>query len=334
MPKSNFLNMNKLPKSPKFDTHVWVDFVELLCLVNLDRNATKGDVLDRVRTLSGDLPEGVDPDADETPDDGLLDSVAPAEINDRWSGYADEWFQHLFYRSKAFHDAYPFTLVDTADVLQLKDNLTVSQKLYLFLLLCANLRYCMEFEPDLTAAFEQLSKEAMKSYFSEKAEVHIFGTSETGNRRYSGNLYKKIVELAKDLRDKVVVEEASLPASDTGDGGLDIVSWVSMGDSNSHRIVAFGQCACTEEWDIKQFSSNVERWRGFMSLRSGVTNVLFIPHCLRGSDGEWHRPADISSVMVDRQRFLYSLANQENLLEAKPAYQVVQKAIGQREDIY
>jgi hypothetical protein len=342
--KSYPLKMDSLPSAIKHDAHVWVDFIELLCLVNIDRTAVRGDVLDRVRSFDDDLPEGVDPDTDETNDDSSLEDAflensgisdhSPAATNDKWAGYADGWFRHLSYRSKAFHEAYPFTLASTADVLQLKENLTAAQKLYIFLLLCANLRYCIKSKSALTKTFEQLSKEAMKSFLSNKAEVYIFGTSETDDKKYSGNLYQKIEKLAKDLGEIVTAKESDFPPSDTGDGGLDLVAWVSMGDTNSHRMVVFGQCACTDEWPAKQHSSGADRWRGHLTLSSGITNVLFIPHCFRGADGEWHKKSDISSVMVDRQRFLFALAGQENLLETKAAFSVVQKAITQTEDIY
>lgn len=328
------LTIDNIPKAGKFDSHVWVDFVELLCLVNPDRSTNKGDVLDRIRTVENDLPKDMHPSNDEdVENDEVSDDFSPAQINDRWSKLGSEWFQHLLYRSRAFTDTYPFTLASTADVLQLKENLTAGNKLYIFLLLCANLRYCMPSKPALTTTFEQLSSEAMKSFFSDMADVHVFGTSESSNR-YSGGLHKKIEKLAQDLNEYVVIKNSSFAPTNNGDGGLDIVAWVSMGDQNSHRMMAFGQCACTEEWEVKQYSSSAERWRQLLTLRPGILNVSFIPHCLRRADGEWHRVGDIATVMVDRQRFLFAMAGKEAMLEAKMGYAVVQQAIRQTESIY
>ena len=334
MSSPRLLKVDNLPKSPKFDVHVWADFVELLCLVNIDKTTTRGDVLDRVRTLANDLPEGINPDEDDLAVDEELGDLAPAEVNDKWVEYAEEWFLHLLYRVFAFDERYPFTLANSLDALQLKENLTPDQKLYIFLLLCANLRYCKGSMSALTQAFEQLSARAMKGYFSGNAEVHVFGTSAESGGRYSGSLFQKIQKLAEDLGETVLISEAALPRSDAGDGGLDIVGWVPLGDINSHRIVIFGQCACTSEWNVKQYSSTEKRWRQMMTIGAGANSVVFIPHCLRLTDGEWHRIGDIASVMVDRQRFMFSLNDKAALLEREAAHAIVQTALAESEDIF
>ncbi len=334
-------DLGKLPNTPYFDVHVWVDYIELLCLVNLDRQMSKADVLDRVRIRAQDLPEGIDTEEEIDPDDAFLEdedeeedisAASPAEINDKWSTLASDWYRHLSYRAGVFGKSYPFVMSDMGDVLKAKRVINPEAKLYIFLLLASNLRYFSKKDSSpLTRSFELLSAQALKSFFSDMAEVHVFGTSAKAGGRYGGTLWQKVNKLAADLGEKVVADKDNFPDEDTGDNGLDIVAWVPLGDNNSHRLIVLGQCACTLKWGPKQSSSSTDMWRQTMTLGAGTGNIIFIPFCLRRADGTWHRKTDIQSILIDRLRFTHLLQSKVTLLEKQSAYQVVERALAQRE---
>ncbi len=323
-----------LPKS-YYDVHAWADYLEILCLVSVDQNLSKGDILDRIRTIKDDVSmDGDDSEDISIEDQEEISGLGPAQMNDKWVTRVNDWFEHLSYRSCSFSNAYPFSLSGAEDVIEVTTTLSAEKELYIFLLLCANLRYCKSSISVLTRTFEQLSAEVLKSCLADTAEVHIFGTSQTEEGRYTGNLWKNINQLAQDLGEKLSIEEKDLPKPNYGDGGLDIVAWIPSGDSNSHRIVIFGQCACTEEWETKQYTATARKWRQFMSLSAGVSTVVFIPHSLRQANGGWHDKANIATVMMDRSRFMFLLKNKLNKFETSLSKKIVEQVIAQREDIF
>jgi len=332
------LPLSQFDITPKsyYHVHVWADYLEILCLVSVDQSLSKGDILDRVRTTTDDLSGGGSNDIEENDlEDGEdADHLAPAQINDKWVARVNDWFKHLSYRSYAFSDAYPFTLSISEDVLEVKKSFTIEEKLYIFLLLCANLRYCRSSTSILTRTFERLSADALRSCLADTAEVHVFGTSETGVGHYTGNFWKKITDLAQDLGEKLCVKEDDLPKPNYGDGGLDVVAWVPTGDSNAHRIVVFGQCACTEEWESKQYTATDTKWRQTMTLSAGVSTIVFIPHSLRQADGSWHDKTNIATIMMDRLRFMYLLKDKLSSFESSNSRHIVEQVTAQRETVF
>lgn len=65
-----------------------------------------------------------------------------------------------------------------------------------------------------------------------------------------------------------------------------------------------------------------------MTLTSHPLNVIFIPFCLRNSDGSWHRPGDQRGhVMMDRQRLLFMLKGSEDALLKLPAFTAVDELL-------
>ena len=327
-------HMDKLPKS-YFNEHLWADYIELLCLIQVDRVISKSDVLDRVRIVAEDLQEGQDDnEAEDTLPGDNLDELPAAELNDKWAGRASTWFRHLSYRAGAFGSSYPFSLTETEDVLKVSSSLTAEQKLYVFLLLCSNLRYCESSMGALTKTFERLSAEVIKQCLPATAEVHIFGTSEITGGRYTGDLWTNINKLARDLGESVKIARTDLAPSDYGDGGLDIVAWVPLGDVNTHRIVLLGQCACTLNWELKQYTATALKWSQAITLSPSVISVIFIPHALRRADGSWHDKINMTTTMIDRPRFMHLIGNKLDNFNESPGHAVAEDAIAQREDIY
>jgi len=106
--------------------HKWADYIELLCLQNIDGEVSSNYVIDRIR----------EKDALNNPGE-----YEKSEVSIRWATDAENWFRHLRFRQGIFNDFYPFELVDNEDTLQLKAPLSSKHLLYVYLLLSSNLKY-------------------------------------------------------------------------------------------------------------------------------------------------------------------------------------------------
>ncbi len=348
-PSIPLAELEKLPSKPLFDSYVWVDYIELLCLFNIDQELSKADVADRYKERKG-LGEGIStPQSEdlelegETEDETACEqinsdeNISNAERNDKKALRVEDWFRHLQFREQAFGDYYPFSLSQTQDVLQVKRPLTLKRKFYISLLLSSNLTYFKKYESKLTSSFELLSKRVLEKTLPITAKVHVFGSNPIHRHgRYQGNLWQKINLLAKDLYEHInadVTEEDFSP-QDTGDQGLDVVAWFPFGDEVSPLLVVFGQSACTDKWVAKQRSSSYEVWKQVISLKALPHNMCFIPFCYRKVDGTWHSPHKVASVLVDRLRFRHVLRDDLNFWKLLPSYKVVDELLGKRQSIF
>lgn len=326
--------LKALPK--RYDGHVWADYIELLCITDQDGELTQAEIEFQLAKRKDVGEEYAEPDTDfdgepdESPEDAARARLAEDEGNgaeeaedfgsdeglrdDRRGERVADIFKHLEYRAEVLGDAYPFELSPDGSTIALVDNMLPARRLYLFLLLCANLRYVAKRRsPPLPRAFERLSVRAMRRLVPADAEVHLFGKGEPGER-YAGSLWVKIQTLAKDLCAEVTGKERDFPPRNTGDNGLDIVAWANHHDDQPARLLIFGQCACTEEWVRKQRSSGPEVWASTIRMLAMPSNVVFIPHMFRDAQGLWHREADIHhSVLIDRFRLLRMLASAGDL---------------------
>ena len=128
--------LERIPSVPHYKIHHWADYVELLCLVNIDNTISKADLMSRIPKRMDDLHEGNgDDEADVDPDA----APSPAERDDRWQQRIDDWFKHLAYRHQVFGEAYPFIL--GTNELARRSRLNMRSRLYISLLLSSNLGY-------------------------------------------------------------------------------------------------------------------------------------------------------------------------------------------------
>jgi len=195
-------------------------------------------------------------------------------------------------------------------------------------LMSSNLRYFGERESDLTASFEVICVELFKALSPRSAVVSLFGANKLNDGELSGKLWDKIQKLAVRLHEQVLAKETDFDKHDSGDHGLDLISYVPTGDGEPGTTLMLGQCACTTEWVSKQDSSSGDSWRNVITIMSRPLNVIFIPFCLRNSDGSWHRPGDQRGhVMMDRQRLLFLLKGGEDALLKLPAFTAVDELL-------
>ena len=317
--------VESLPREPKFDTYAWADFIELLCMLNADREFSKADVIDRIKERR-DLGEWLE-------DDSALGTTA-TEKKDVHALRATNFFTHLQYREGAFGEFYPFEVSRDGSLISMKGGLTRDQKLYLFLLAASNLRYIRaDYRVTLTTSFETVSHQALKRLLPDHAEVHIFGANELRTGRYTGNKWAKINLLAEDIRESVKVKERHYMSNDMGDQGLDLVAWIPFEDKAQGLFLAFAQCACTsDEWSRKQSSSSAAAWNSTLTFMVFPLNLAFIPIAFRDSSGDWHQPQKIhDSIVIDRVRLLHLLRGRTKFFETDPSYKLVEEIMRERE---
>lgn len=312
--------LNLLPRETA--AYVWADYVEILCLVSEDRLFTRDDLLDAMRDMR-DM--NVDADAEEDWDS----HVTRAEANDRERQKLDDYFAHLAVRCQVFGAAYPFSLSENADYLTVNDPPSPLQELYIFLLLCSNLRHLQEHIQTLTKCFELLSRDVLEAILPPGSAAHLFGAKHDG--RFAGSFWDKLTNLAADLRESVSINREVVRGKN-GDGGLDLVGWISMGDDAKGFPIVFGQCACSkEEWPRKQHELDFDTWRKRLTLEVRPYNMLFVPFYLRTTSAMWERAFEIgNTVVVDRLRILHFLRGSPELIRDRDSFPIVQAALAQR----
>lgn len=337
---NSFRGLERPPKAREL--HHWADYAELNCLASPDSLYSPAQLADHFKRGrdSGevsDLSTQGDAVLDEQALDSLLgltdedvDTAVVSELTwdsdrdeegnpltggpltDSFTRQADDIWRYLRYRSGAFGDSWPFAIDPVARTLTLKSllpELSVQQRVYIFLLLCSSLRYVQANASNaLTRAFERVAYQAFIVAFP-GWEVHIFGTAATDGSRYDvGQLWERLLVLSADLRCRILAEREDFSDRDVGDNGLDLVAWLPLPERSKGLPMAFGQCACSpSEWRKKQSEVSEERWGEVLRLASPISNWTFIPFCFHNPQGDWETPHHVNKgILVDRLR-LFSL---------------------------
>jgi hypothetical protein len=308
-------------------SHYYCDYIELIALVNNDilSNSDIFDIFDsdgRIK-IKKDL------------NDKILGTHA-SKIEDKWKNIISNWFKILNLRKELFILSYPFLIKN--DSIKLKSNLSIQEKVYIFLLLNSNQKYLNKNKNLLTSDFEELSLIALKNYLPTKALSYRFGKSMLNYDRYEGKLINKIDLLAEDLKYKTQYDKDDFDENDNGDGGLDLVSWIPFGnDENQNNMqVILCQCATGKEWFKKQYETE-KFTSNFINFRTTVNKVVFIPYDGRQENRRFTEQKEILNDvwLFDRIRILNLLKknNHKEILSLKSFDVVVDKMIKYQEDI-
>ena len=154
-----------------------------------------------------------------------LINVGEAQMNDSNESWVKEIFCLIELRSKVFSDTYPFVYDNLHLRLILKADLIIKNKLYVQLLLSANLPFFKSTVPQLTSDFENVSFYAIQGYFEGANNTRKFGKRSS----YAGNLKEKINQLANEINIKINDDALKqIPIANNQEAGLDIISWVSV----------------------------------------------------------------------------------------------------------
>lgn len=341
--KSRYISsLHKSPPYPKYKSFHWADYIELLCLANLDEELSVQDIVDRL-TERIDLGESkfYEDETESIEDDTKIGSRQP-EISDKLEIEVSDWFKLLQVRSSLYGTAYPFIITDN-EIKRKRQRFTKQQKLYVYLLLCSNL-YLFEFDTRINGilanSFELISHSTLKKILPSQAVSHLFGSNplnRTGKYGSRFSFWQKINQLADDLFSKLhpEVDELNYPSNHRGDDGLDIVAWIPTGEPVSNSLIFLAQCACRpNEWITKQSQSSYDAWSNKIVFTTYTNNIMFIPFCFRRADKNWFRAGDIrKSFLVDRKRIIFYLTKEYKDFSKLPAASIVENVIGTKEGV-
>ncbi|HAT2781368.1 TPA: hypothetical protein ACJIWU_004383 [Enterobacter chengduensis] len=300
--------LNNLESLPSNDEFLWADFLEIRSMVHPDKAFSRGD----------------------------LDSVMraqPEEFNREQS--SAKWrlgTDFIRQRINIFGDSYPFSLSADGDTLSLEnyDDLENIKKLYLSLLICANIKYIpLATRPTITRSFELISLPIFTSLMPRGYQVYPNWAGGGADARYTGLLIEKYQAIARDIRcETTTFKPRDFKPRDSGDGGIDIVAWHPFGDERDAIPAAFVQCGCSkDEWRHKQLEPSYAKLGSKMPVTHPWASYYFLPQDLRWMDGDWAYKADIGgAILVDRLR-LINLARENELIDALPPTPYVDDAV-------
>lgn len=299
----NLQNADK-PDCPMDCLNNYADFIELLVLFSGSDGVSYGDIQDRFF--------------------GELDENSTSEKNDKNESFIDSIYKIIDERMILYKDTYPFDKKD--EVILLKKQLSIKQKIYLFLLLSSSLDIFKSFNAELTTDFETLCYKVMQLYLP-NAVVKAFGK----NSEYTGSAKVKIKKLAEDLGvslDDYDFEQ--IGDRNSQERGLDIVGWLPFDDHCSNMIIFLGQCACGKQYESKQH--DVRRFENYYRYyKTKPQRTLFIPYSLinPGKRKFYHSDyIEQGYLLFERKRILGLLEDADdaifNNLKTKP---LVEKCI-------
>lgn len=296
--------IEEFPSYSKKANNMWADYIELYCLYNQDHFVSADDIMERF------LIEG-----SENTDRG---SKEHSNKFDEFESKVRGWFSLLNFRAKSLN-YYPFESINNS--LSIKTNLSDKQLYYLFFLFSSNLEFFDKSTmQSLTHAFEDLCYSILKTISPEIATTAVFGTSRNSSndavQHYKGNLKQRIITLANDIS---AITSKSFDSSSSfdspgGDGGVDLVSYISI-DNAPFMPVTFAQCACSKtKWIEKQDSLSPELWIPRLNNLAPYLRYMFVPFYYRRPNGQFEEEINIHTCLIDRHRiFLIAEINPKTL---------------------
>ena len=287
-------NLNDVdkPDYPDDETNLYADFVELLTVFSKGDGIAHGDIQDR---FFGE------PDENNT-----------SEKNDSNESFIDEIFTLIEERKYLYGGLYPFDLEDK-QIIKLKKNLSLSQKLYLFLLFSSSLDIFKSFNSEITTDFEIVSCEAIKSFIP-NGIVKPFGKLS----EYRGTAREKIKKLADDIglpTDDYEIENIS--ERNNQERGLDIVLWLPFEDKCQNKVIFLCQCACGKQYESKQH--DIRRYEHYYRFyRIKPQRTLFVPYSLiNPKENKFYHSDYVEDdyLLFERLRIINLVKQKEDMLE-------------------
>ncbi|MCO8056072.1 hypothetical protein [Acinetobacter towneri] len=262
------------------DIHTLADFAELLCLTDIDGQSGTEAVRDQIY-------------------DNKNISLSEDKLQDLMA--------QIKWRKEAFGRFYPFNNLSRNNF-DLVEFLTPQNKLYLSLLLCANLPFIDQTHHKiLTDTFEVIAYNAFLEIWGPAGSVTTFGKNTS---TYTGKKTERLNKLFADIGNKSHFNSDSFRSTDSGDGGIDLAAWIKLDKyQSSHFFSALAQCACSRaDWSKKQSEIKFDRFSSSAQITNKWAEILFTPICFRGNNGEWAVYSEVScGVLFDRLRIINAL---------------------------
>lgn len=299
---NNLENLDK-PDCSRDETNLFADFVELLVIFSKGDGIAYGDIQDRFF--------------------GEPDEKNSSERNDADEFFIDGIFSLIEERRDLYGDQYPFE-VGKEQIITLKRDLTIPQKLYLFLLMASSLNIFKSFNAEITTDFEMVSYEAIKSFLP-NAKVKSFGKLS----EYKGNAKEKIRTLANDIGLPTNYDIDCVGERNVQERGLDIVSWIPFEDNCQNKIIFFCQCACGKQFESKQH--DIRRFEHYYCFyRTKPQRTLFVPYALiNPNDGKFYHSDYIEEdyLVFERLRIISLAKRKDDVLTLLKSACLVERCI-------
>lgn len=239
-------------------------------------------------------------------DEDYIKNLYPTKGDDELT----DLFSLLMSRATLYNEIYPFIVDYDNKRLILKSDLSDTNKLYIFFLLCSTNEKVIRSGNILESDFEHISTLVLKQYLPSTASVYHFGKSSYQEARYTGKLTDKMDKLAEDIKCETAYDVTDFSSKDTGDGGLDIIAWVPFPDDDNfmHIQVFLGQCAIGKDWINKH--NDVEKMKNNIHFPLGTVSMMYVPHDLRKDNGKFKKSSSRAQLLFDRFR-LVKFINEE-----------------------
>lgn len=259
------------------------DYIEIQCLFSVNSHYSFASARSSMNILSDEIyHNGIESDEDE-----ILDKINEAIIE-------------IQNRRLRCNNKYPFSV--SANSIKFTDHETISHWVYIYLLLATRLNMAIDrihSGVDGAYLFEELSEQIAKSYFGNKSNTIIFGTSSSGC-----NFEDKIANLLTNLKEGGHYKQPVGSNDRQKDANVDIVVWNAFSDSRGSKLIGFGQCKTGTSW-----REDISTLRPDAFMRSYTTCQLYhdpvrlffiADSCLE----EWEELARLAGILIDRCRIL------------------------------
>jgi len=238
--------------------------------------------------------------------DGLLEEKE-SEDDSRDSAYqieaiVDDAFSEMDDRLRACggdSSVYPFVFGE--DGLELHPE--SADNVYTFLLLLS--AYGKDAGPKGSCGaklFEEVSAQAAASYFGGRSRV--FGFPRTD---YPKGFADAVDSLCRDMGEGEGCKRTRQELPHQKDAKLDVVAWRDFPDRRVGKMIAFGQCATTEDWGEKVLElPDPHSWCSHWMMDQPIAppaRMFFLPH--RIDRGEWAWASRRGGVLFDRCRIAH-----------------------------
>ena len=142
---------------------------------------------------------------------------------------------------------------------------------------------------ELARHFEQTCFSVFSCLMPQGAKVRATWAHGGAEALYTGSLYKKMCQVAADLRCTANFKERDFKRNDSGDGGIDLISWHPMADERPGLPISFAQCGCSKsDWRFKHLEASPAKhgshlpvahpWKRTTSCRSIYATLMVDGH--------------------------------------------------------
>lgn len=287
------------------DAFFWSDYVELRALTHPDKCFSRAD---------------------------LASVSTSTSMSGRGSRQEERWRSLISFceiREKEFVSSYPFHVSADKDTLELAFDGGPQHRLYLGLLIASCMKNVKNSARNAIARdFEETCFAVFSKLMPVGSEVRQTWANGGSAAPYPNKLYEKMLAIAKDIRAIPTFEESDFKSGNSGDGGIDLISWHPMADDRPGLPIAFAQCGCSRtDWVSKQVEASPFRHSRRLVVTHEWATYYFMPIDMRDFDGKWANRDKIEKViMVDRLR-LVRLAEQFGLYGTLPNFNFVEDAL-------